>query len=64
MFDLEFFQEIRFFMFPENTTMYKLLTANHFKINKDRKTVLYMSKCDKMDHVKLKHLKSKSHLEE
>jgi len=32
MFDLKFIQEIRFFLFPENTTLYKLLTANHFKI--------------------------------
>jgi len=52
-------------MFPENTAMYKSLTANHFKINQDRTTVLYMmSKCGKMDYVKFRHLNLKLHLDE
>ena len=65
MFDLKFIREIKFFMFPENTATYKSLTANHLKINQDRKTVLYMmSKGDKMDYVKFRHLKSKLYLDE
>ena len=64
MFDLKFIREIKFFMFPENTKMYKALTANHFKMNQNRKTALYMSKCDKMDYVKIRNLKLKSYLNE
>ena len=64
MFDLNFVGEIRFFLFPENTEMYKLLTANYFKINQDRKTALFMGKCFQMGHVKTKYLKLKSYLDE
>ena len=64
MFYLKIIQEIRFFLFPENTTLHKLLTANHFKINQDRQTVLFTGKCNQMDYVKLKHLKLKSYLDE
>ena len=49
MFDLKFLGEIMFFLFPENTDVYKLLTADYFKINQDRKTALFMGKCFKND---------------
>ena len=63
MFDLKFIREIMFFMFPENTAMYKALTAFNFKLNQDRKPVVYL-KCDKMDYVKIRHLKLTSYLDE
>jgi len=65
MFDLKFIREIKFFMFPENSETYKSLTAMNFQIGQDHKTVLYMiTKCDKMDYVKLRHLKLKLYLDE
>jgi len=65
MFDLKFIREIKFFMFPENSATYKSLTAMNFKIYQDRKTILYMmTKCEKMDFVKYRHLKLKLYLDE
>ena len=44
MFDLKFIREIKFFLNPENTAMYKALTSNNFKMNQDRKTAVYLEK--------------------
>ena len=63
MFDLKFIREIKFFMYPENTAMYKALTANNLKINQDRK-ITNGIKCDKMDYVIIRHRKLKLYLDE
>jgi len=65
MFDLKFIREIKFFMFPENSSTFKSLIAMNFEIGQDRKTILHMmTKCDKMDYVKFRHLKLKLYLDE
>ena len=66
MFDLKFIAEIKFSLFPENCAMYKALTSNNFKMNKDRKTAVFIeNKCDKMfNYVKFRHLKLNLYLDE
>jgi len=65
MFDLQFVREIKFFLFPENTSLYKALTSNNFKINQDRRTKVYMEKkCDQMQNVKFRHSKLNLYLDE
>ena len=63
MFDLKIIQEIKFFLYPENTSLYKLLTSNKFQVNQDRKTALVMRSCEPIQHIKIK-LKLKSYLDE
>ena len=65
MFDLQFVREIKFFLFPENSKMYKALTSNNFKMNQDRRTSVYMeNKCDKIQNVKYRHLKLNLYLDQ
>ena len=64
MFDLKFIQEIKFFFYPENTSLYKMLTSNKFQVNQDRKTSLVMRGCEPIQHVKIRKLKLKSYLDE
>ena len=64
MFDLQFVREIQFFLFPEHTRLYKLLTFNKFQINQYRKTSLVIRGCEPIQHVKIRKLELKSYLDE
>ena len=64
MFDLKFIQEIKFFFYPENTSLYKLLTSNKFQVNQDRKTALVMRSCVPIQDIKIRKLKLQSYLDE
>ena len=65
MFDLQFVREIKFFLFPENSAMYKALTSNNFKMNQDRRTTVYLeNKCDKIQNIKYRHLKLNLYLDQ
>ena len=64
MFDLKFIKEIKFFLFPEHTRLYKLLTLNKFQVNQYRKTSLVIRGCEPIQHVKIRKLELKSYLDE
>ena len=64
MFDLKFIKEIKFFLFPEHTRLYKLLTSNKFQVNQDRKTALVMRRCEPIQYVKMIKLQLQSYLDE
>ena len=64
MFDLKFIKEIKFFLFPPNTRLYKLLTLNKFQVNQYRKTSLVVRGCEPIQHLKIRKLELKSYLNE
>ena len=64
MFDLTFIQNIKFFFYPEHTSLYKLLTSNKFQINQDRKTALVVRRCEPIQYVKMRKLQLQSYLDE
>ena len=64
MFDLKFIKEIKFFLFPEHTRLYKLLTLNKFQVNQYRKTSLVIRGCEPIQHGKIRKLELKSYLDE
>ena len=39
MFDLAFYRQITFCVFPENNVQFQKMAANHFKISRNSKTI-------------------------